>query len=50
MSSKSGVQFTVYNHEAGVNIFKILFLLKELGLTYEYVFLYMVHAHVLTWL
>jgi glutathione S-transferase len=37
MSSKSKPQFTVYNHESGVNVFKILILLRELGLTYEFV-------------
>ncbi|KAG9049309.1 Glutathione S-transferase 2, partial [Serendipita sp. 407] len=35
MSFKSTHQFTVYNHESGVNIFKILILLNELGLTYK---------------
>lgn len=37
MSANSNVQFTVYNHESGVNVFKILILLNELGLTYEFV-------------
>ncbi|CAG7848106.1 Glutathione S-transferase 2; AltName: Full=GST-II [Serendipita indica DSM 11827] len=35
MESKSPYQFTVYNHEAGVNIWKILILLKELNLSYK---------------
>jgi glutathione S-transferase len=33
--AKSAHQFTVYNHESGVNVFKILILLNELGLTYQ---------------
>jgi len=38
MSEQSEYQFTVYNHEGGVNFFKILTILEELGLTYkEYV-------------
>ncbi|KIM32992.1 hypothetical protein M408DRAFT_190392 [Serendipita vermifera MAFF 305830] len=34
-NTKSPYQFTVYNHESGVNVFKILIILNELGLTYK---------------
>jgi len=36
---KQGKQFTLYNHDSGMNMWKICFILEELGLTYNDVYM-----------